>query len=236
MDLLRSHDDFRLLWVAQTVSQIGGQITYLALPLTAAVALQATPAEMGLLTAMSAFPALVVGIVAGAVADRRARRPILVAADLLRTSLLLLIPLAWLAGFLGMPLLYVVAFLGGVCALFFDVAYQAFVPTLLDRRRLVEGNELLELSRSAAEMLGPVLAGGLVQLLKAPLAIAADAGSFLTSAALIARIRTVESIHPSPTVDRTYWQSALSGVRAIGGSASLQAVHSHLLRLGCSTR
>lgn len=92
MDLLREHDDFRHLWLAQTVSQIGGQITYLALPLTAAVALQASPVEMGVLTVMGALPSLAVGLLAGEMVDRHQRRPMLIAADLARAVLLTAIP------------------------------------------------------------------------------------------------------------------------------------------------
>jgi MFS family permease len=224
MDLLRTHDDFRRLWTAQTLSQIGSQVTYLALPLTAAVALSATPAQMGVLVAMGGLPALVVGLVAGDVVDRHPRRPLLVSTDLARAALLLLIPLAWLSGSLGMPLLYAVAFLVGVCGLFFDVAYQALVPSLLDRRKLVAGNGLLELSRSAAEVVGPVLAGGLVQVVKAPLAIAADACSFLASAVLVARIRVQEPARGTANDPDPVWRSAFAGVRAIGRSAPLRAL------------
>jgi MFS family permease len=231
MELLRDHDDFRLLWLAQTVSQIGAQITYLALPLTAALTLAASPMEMGVLTAMGAVPALAVGLMAGEIVDRRERRPILVSADAARAFLLMTIPLAWLAGHLSMPLLYLVAFLSGLCALFFDIAYQAFVPSLLERRRLVEGNSLLELSRSAAEVIGPVLGGGLVHLLKAPLAIAADALSFLVSALLIVRIRTRER-RPTAESEVTLWRSSLMGVREVASSAPLRALAVSLAAIG----
>ncbi|MGH2616160.1 MAG: MFS transporter [Thermomicrobiales bacterium] len=232
MQLLRHHDDFRRLWLAQTISQIGGQVTYLALPLTAAISLQATPAQMGLLTAMGAMPSLIVGLIAGEVVDRRARRPILISADLVRAVLLATIPLAWIAGVLSMPLLYVVAFLAGACALFFDIAYQAFVPSLLDRQKLVEGNSLLELSRSAAEVIGPTLGGGLVQVLKAPLAIAVDACSFLASAVLIARIRIQEPRRHLPATAGSIWRTALTGMREVGRSAPLRALAVSLAAIG----
>jgi MFS family permease len=232
MQLLRDDGDFRRLWLAQTISQIGGQITYLALPLTAAISLAATPAEMGILTAMGAVPSLLFGLFAGEVVDRRARRPILISADVARALLLATIPLAWIAGSLSMPLLYLVAFLGGICALFFDIAYQAFVPSLLERRRLVEGNSLLELSRSAAEVIGPTLGGGLVQLLKAPGAIAADACSFLASAVLIARIRVQEPSRSRTTAESTFWLSALAGAREVARSAPMRALALSLAAIG----
>lgn len=231
MELLRHHNDFRRLWLAQSISQIGGQVTFLALPLTAAVTLQATPVEMRVLTALGAVPSLVVGLMAGQIVDRRARRPILITADLVRTLVLLTIPLAWLAGQLSLPLLYVVAFLAGVGALFFDIAYQAFVPALLERRRLVEGNSLLELSRSAADVIGPALGGGLVQLVKAPVAIAMDALSFLASALLIARIRAREQ-PPSRAGEDAAGRAALVGVQTVARSAPLRALAVSLAAIG----
>lgn len=232
MQLLHHQDDFRRLWLAQTISLIGGQITYLALPLTAAISLDATPTQMGLLTAMGALPSLVVGLFAGEIVDRRTRRPILITADLVRAMLLAVIPLAWLAGSLSMPLLYLVAFLGGMCALFFEIAYQAFVPALLDRQKLVEGNSLLELSRSAAEMIGPTVGGLLVQLLKAPLAIAADACSFLASALLIARIQTREPLPAPAAPGISFWQASMTGLRVVGRSAPLRALAVSLAAIG----
>ncbi len=232
MQLLSTHDGFRRLWLAQTLSCIGEQVTYLALPLTAAISLNATPTQMGILTAMGSLPSLVIGVAAGEVVDRHARRPILVAADLGRALLLALIPLAWVTGHLSLPLLYVIALLGGACSLFFQIAYQAFVPTLLDRARLIEGNSLLELSRSAAEVIGPTLAGGLIQVLKAPLAIAVDAASFLASAILIARIQVREAPPALATAGGTFWRSALTGLRFVGRNASLRALAISLAAIG----
>lgn len=224
MELLRTHDDFRRLWLAQTISQIGSQVTFLAIPLTAAALLDATPTEMGVLTAMNSVPWLVGGFMAGAVVDRRDRRPILISTDLARAALLSLIPLAWLFGALNMPLLYLVAVLVGACSLFFDVAYQAFLPSLVDRDRLVEGNSSLELSRSAAEVAGPTLAGGLLQLLKGPVAIAIDALSFLASAALVARIRTKEPPRARDATANPFLADALGGLREVGRNPSIRAL------------
>lgn len=232
MQLLHTHDGFRRLWLAQTLSCIGEQVTYLALPLTAAISLNATPAQMGVLMAMGSLPSLVIGVAAGELVDRHARRPILVAADIGRALLLALIPLAWLTGHLTLPLLYVIALLGGVCSLFFQIAYQAFVPTLLDRARLIEGNSLLELSRSAAEVIGPTLAGGLIQVLKAPLAIAIDACSFLASALLIARIQTHEDKPTAEATGTPFWRSALMGLQLVGRNTSLRALAVALAAIG----
>jgi MFS family permease len=212
MRLLRDNADFRRLWLAQTLSKLGSQVTYLALPLTAATVLGASPAQMGLLTAAGSLPAPLLGIVAGTMVDRRPRRPVMVSTDLARALLLALIPLAWLTGSLTLSLVFAVAFLAGACALLFDLAAVAFAPAVLTRRELVEGNSGLELSRSAAEVTGPAVAGLLVQVVRAPLAVAADALSFLASALLIARIRTPEPAH-APS--EPFWRAAVAGIPVV---------------------
>ena len=141
------HPDFLKLWAAQSVSQFGSQITLLALPLTAVLVLDATPAQMGVLTAIGGLPPLLVGLVVGAWIDRRRRRPILIATSYGRAALLLIIPMAALLGALRIQLLYLVAFGLGTLRLFFAVAYRSFLPSLIGRERLVEGNSKLELSR-----------------------------------------------------------------------------------------
>jgi MFS family permease len=224
MQLLRENHDYRRLWLAQTISQLGSQISYLALPLTAAVWLEATPADMGLLVAVGSLPSLVVGLFAGAVIDRRPRRPFLVSSDVARAFLLALIPAAWLAGVLSMPMLYVIAVLSGACALFFDIAYQAFLPSVVARSALVSGNSSLELSRSAAEIAGPSVAGGLIHLFKAPMALAVDAGSFLASAALISRIDVQESSHKTSVARRSLMADALDGVHEVARTPAVRSI------------
>jgi MFS family permease len=123
------HPDFLKLWSAQTISVFGDNFTALALPLIAAITLNATPGQMGILTALERLPFLVLGLMAGVWVDRARRRPILIAGDVGRGVVLLTIPAA-LAGGLGMPQLYVVGLLVGVLTLFFDVAYQAYLPSL----------------------------------------------------------------------------------------------------------
>jgi Na+/melibiose symporter-like transporter len=189
------NSDFLKLWVGQTITQIGSQVSFLAFPLIAVTVLDATPAQMAVLTAVGALPALVVGLHAGALVDRHRRRPILIATDLGRAALLCLIPLAWAFDALTVPLLYAVALASGLLGLFFDLAYQAFLPAVVPRARLVEGNAKLEMSRTAAELAGPGLAGGLLQLLSAPLTLLLDAGSYLVSGVMFAWIRVKE---PAP--------------------------------------
>src|SRR3989442_838120 len=182
------HSDFMKLWLAQTISVFGDQFTGLAIPLIAVLMLQATPGQMGLLTAVERAPFLLIGLFAGVWVDRLPRRPILVAGDLGRAAVLLTIPLAALLGGLRMPHLYAVGLLVGVLTLFFDVAYQAFLPALVGRQQLVEGNSKLEATRSLANLAGPSVAGVVIQALSAPIAIILDALSFVISGGLISRI------------------------------------------------
>jgi MFS family permease len=216
------HRDFTRLWAGQTVSQFGTQVTYLALPLTAAVTLQATPSQMGLLGAAEFAPFLLFGLFAGVWVDRLPRRNILIAADLGRAALLALIPLAALGGFLRIELLYAVGFLTGVLTVFFDVAYQSYLPALVDRADLVEGNSKLEVTRSVAQVAGPGAAGGLVQLVSAPVAIALDAASFVLSALVLGAIRRAE---PPPAASRRrIWAEIGEGLAVVLGNRHLRAI------------
>ncbi|HEU5299680.1 MAG TPA: MFS transporter, partial [bacterium] len=154
-DTLWRHREFLKLWTAQTISVFGDNFTGLALPIIAAISLQATPGQMGILTAVERAPFLLLGLFAGVWVDRMRRRPILIAGDIGRGLVLLSIPAAAFAGSLGMPQLYVVGFLIGCFTVFFDVSYQSYLPSLVERRQLVEGNSKLEATRSVAQLAGP---------------------------------------------------------------------------------
>src|SRR4051812_30150744 len=143
---LWANADFRKLWLGRTISEIGSRITREGLPLTAVLVLAATPLQMGLLAAMGAVPVLLVGLFAGVWVDRRRRRPILITADVGRAVLLLTIPLAAWRGWLHMGQLLVVAALTGILTVFFNVADQSFLPVLVSRAHLIEGNSKLEVS------------------------------------------------------------------------------------------
>ena len=186
------HADFMRLWSAETISQLGTQVTLLALPLTAILVLDAMPFEVGVLTALEVAPFLLVGLPAGVWVDRMRRRPVLIAGDLVRAAALGTIPLAHALGHDSMALLYGVAFVTGVATVFFDVAYQSYLPSLVDRDRLPEGNAKLEVSRSTGALVGPGLAGALVQLFSAPAAILIDAISYVGSALFVGSIRRRE--------------------------------------------
>ena len=185
------------LWTAQTISQVGTQVTSLALPLVAILVLRASPLQVGLLAAIQLLPFLLVGLPAGAWVDRMPRRPILMTCDIGSALLLGSIPVAFLAWRLTLTHLFVVALLKGILAVFHDVAYQAYLPSLVPPERLLAGNARLEISRSGAQLTGPGLATGLIRAVNAPMAIAADAASFVGSALFVLLIKREEPQAPT---------------------------------------
>jgi MFS family permease len=203
--------DFMPLWAGQTISKFGSQIGDGALQFAAILVLGASPVQLGLLAAARTAPVLLFGLLAGAWVDRLRRRPILIAADLGRGLLLCSIPAAALLGVLGMEQLYIVTALVSLMSLFFDVAYQSYLPALVRRDQLVEGNSKLSISDSVAEIAGPPLGGGLVQLISAPLAILIDALSFLASALALALIRVREPV-PPPAQRQHIWHDIVEGL------------------------
>jgi MFS family permease len=191
--LLR-HRDFRHLWAAETVSQLGTQVTQLALPVVAVTVLAATPLQMGVLTALETAAFLLIGLPAGAWVDRWRRKRVLVTADLVRAVVLGTLPVAYLLDVLSLGQLFVVAAVTGTATVFFDVAYQSYLPALVGRDQLVDGNGKLEASRAVAQVAGPGLAGVLLRVLGAPLLIAGDALSFLLSALFLGSIRRPDTV------------------------------------------
>jgi len=192
------HRDFRKLWAGETVSLFGSEVTELALPLVAVLALDAGAGQMGLLAAARFAPFLLVTLPAGVWVDRRRRRPVLIGANLGRCLLVALVPLLAGLGLLRIQHLYGIAFAVGVLTVLFDVAYQSYLPSLVDRGQLVEGNSKLQASASVARVGGPGLGGLLVQLAGAPRALLLDAASFAVSAATLLAIRQPEPAPPGP--------------------------------------
>jgi predicted MFS family arabinose efflux permease len=192
LGLLRDHD-FRGLFLSTTVAQFGYQITTLALPLAAVIALDAGEFEVGVLSAMTMIAFLLIGLPAGAWIDRMRRRRVLIVSDVVRAAVLFTVPVAWWAGTLTIWQLYAVALVIGVFTVFFDVSYQSYLPHLVGRERLVEGNAKLETVRSTAQLGGPVLAGQLIEWLTAPVALAFDAVAMGASALFLVRIRRREA-------------------------------------------
>jgi MFS family permease len=187
------HRDFVKLWSAETISQFGTQVTLLALPLIAATTLNVTPFEFGLLATIEYLPFILLSLPAGVWVDRLRRRPILIAGDLVRAVALISIPIAFALDVLTIWQLYVVGFVNGCATVFFDVAYQSYLPSLVDRDQIVDGNAKLETSRSAAQITGPGVSGVLIGLVTAPFAIILDSISFVASALFMFAIRRQET-------------------------------------------
>lgn len=180
------------LWASETIGAFGRQVTGLALPTVAILLLKAGPFEMGVLNGLQVLAFPILGLVVGVWADRWRRRPIMVAANVGRMVALGSIPVTFIFGVLHLYQLYIVAAVVGIFTVFFDVAYQSYLPALIDRTDLVEGNSKLETSQSAAQVVGPAIAGYLIQIIGAAEAIVADAMAFLTSAFFIFSIRKQE--------------------------------------------
>jgi MFS family permease len=222
------HYDFTKLWAGQTVSVFGSMMTRIALPLTALLTLDSSPLQQGFLQAVEAGPVLAAGLFAGVWVDRLRRRPVMIAADLARAVVLLSIPIAAFAGVLTMVQLYAVAAAAALFTTFFDAAYQAYLPTLVGRERLVEGNARLTASASVAEMGGFAAAGVLVQFLTGPLALLIDAATFVASALSLAWIRTPETPIP-PVRQRRVMAEVGEGLVVLWEDKTLRAL------VGCST-
>ena len=189
--------DFRRLWTSLTITSYGAQVTNLALPLTAALLLQATPLEMGILVALETLPFALVSLHAGVLLDRVRKLPVVIVCNVSRGAALLLIPLAAYGGWLSMGLLFVVGFFCGVQNVVGGAAYQVLITQMAGRKRLVEANAKITLGETSAALVGPGLAGVLIQVLTAPFAILFDAVTFLASGLMLRRLRVPNDIaHP----------------------------------------
>jgi MFS family permease len=196
-ETLWRNPNFLRLWTSETISQFGSQFTGLALPLTAIIILNADSIQLGILNFAGSVPWLIFGLLIGVWVDRHRKQRIMVTSNILRGSLLALIPIAAVLGIitkLGIPFLYALSFFIGFLQVFFDVTYQSFLPSLVRRDQLVEGNRNLEASRSTAQVAGPTIAGIVISIITAPIAIAIDACSFFASAFALGRIEHEEVI------------------------------------------
>jgi len=216
--LLRESGIFRRYWGAHTVSLFGDQVTLLALPLAGVLVLDASPVQMGYLTAFALAPNLLFALHAGAWVDRRGgRRQLMIAADIGRAALLLTVPLAYAVDALTLVQLYAVAFLAGALSVVFNVSNASLFVTIVERERYVEASSLLNGSRAFSFVAGPTVAGVLVQVLTAPGALVADALSFVASGSLL---RTIRPQEPPPD---TEGGSVVTGLRWIAGSPIVRA-------------
>lgn len=216
---------FRRFWSAHTATQFGTQISFLALPLLAIEQFGAGPLEVAALGALEFLPYLLIGLPAGVWVDRWRRRPVMIATDLGRAGALLSIPVAWAAGVLTMPQLFVVAAITGLLSVFFDVAAQSHLPSVIARDRLVDGNAKLETSNAAARIAGPSVAGSLIQVMGAASAIGVDAVSYLVSAVLLRGIRQPEtSIRQTTSKVPRFRAELFDGLRFVVADRRLLAI------------
>ncbi|KOX22440.1 MFS transporter [Saccharothrix sp. NRRL B-16348] len=212
-----------MLWAGDTISQFGSAIGRTVLPLLAVGALAATPFEMGVLSAASTAAFLLIGLPAGVWVDRLRRRPVMLVADFTRVALLLSVPLAWWLDVLTLPHLVVVALLVGAATVMFDIAYQSYLPALVGREQLVEGNSKLEASRAVAEVSGPAVAGGVAQAVGVAVGVLGTAVGYLASALFLLRIRTEEPPPRKPDKPGLAHEIA-EGLRFVFGNRSLRAI------------
>ncbi|WP_229402495.1 MFS transporter [Micromonospora okii] len=210
--------DFLKFWSGETLSLFGTQITLLALPLTAVMTLNAQPEELGVLRFLQMVPYLLFGPLFGVWVDRHRRRPAMIGANTVRMVLIGLIPLLAAFDLLTVPLLLAITFGVGMAAVLFDVSWMSFVPTLVrDPDYLVEANAKLATTAATADAAGPGVAGSLVNLLSAPIAIAANAVTFLGSVLSLLMIRTREAV-PARSPDRRPLAELVEGLRFVAGN------------------
>ncbi|MEV4375907.1 MFS transporter [Streptosporangium sp. NPDC049644] len=220
---LRRQRDYRLLLSARAVTETGAEVSRLAVPLTAAVLLGASPTQMGLLTAATSLPYLLIGLQAGALADRlRRHRPVMVACDLVAAVAMTTIPVAWITGTLTVPWLIAMAFVVGTCSVIFRAVNFPHLATVVHESQRTEALAGFQSAFAVASVSGPGLAGLLVQLITAPFAILVDALSFLLSALLIRRVTASETHTPAPP--RGMWTEIREGLGTVVRHPVLRAL------------
>lgn len=220
------HADFLKLWTGQSISEFGTQISQLAIPLVAAISLRAAPLEFSILTAAGYLPFVLFALPAGAFVDRLSRRRLLIICDATRAVLLALIPGLWAIGQLRMWELLLLQFVVGTFTVLFDVAYMSYLPSLVKREQLVEGNSKLQLTVSVAQVAGPSASGALVSLLTAPYAIVADAASYVVSTAFLLTMRHRERrSEAAPDAPKAQlWREVKDGLGWVLGHRWLRAI------------
>jgi len=203
------------LWTGQTISEFGTPISQIAIPWLAIKNLNASAFEVATLGTVQFLPFLLFTLPAGVWVDRLQRRSVLIAGDAGRALLLATIPVAYAYDALTLGQLYVVGFLVGILTVFFDVAYQSYLPALVEREQLVEGNSKLQVTASGAQIAGPALGGGLIQALTAPYAVLADACSFVASGGFTIAIRKREVLPERTRESPKLWAELKEGLRYV---------------------
>jgi MFS family permease len=228
--LIRNRD-FQKLWTAETISVFGSQIRELAIPVVAVLILKVSPFEVALLGTIEFLPFILFTLPAGAWVDRLRRRPIMIVGDLGRAVALGSIPLVFAINPAALTIwqLYAVGFITGTLTVFFDVSNQSYLPSIVERDELVEGNSKLQISQSSAQIAGPGIAGILIQLVEAPFAIVLDSLSFVLSAFFVFLIRKPEPpvLHPADEAGEkrpSIVSDVREGLRFVLGHPSLRAI------------
>jgi MFS family permease len=220
---LFAHRDFRLLLLGQTTSQLGTQVSGVAIPLLAVLTLDATPLEVGLVSASGTLAFALIGLPAGAWLDRFSRRPILIWSDILRAVLLATIPAAAVFGVLTIAHLVVVSLLVGFARVFFDVGYSSYIPSVIGKDKLLAGNSAMETLRASGQVVGPGLGGFLVSLIGAASVVLVQAVTFAASAVSLLLIRTRETGVPIPEVRPRLWPQIREGLVFVAQNSVLRA-------------
>jgi hypothetical protein len=217
------HRDFLKFWTGDTIAQFTGQISGLALPTVAVLTLQVTAFQLGVLNALGfiAFPVL--GLFVGVWMDRVRRKPVMIIASMIQVVTLASVPAAFIFGVLGLYQLYFVSLIMGITTLFFDVAYQSYLPSLVNKEDVVEGNQKLQTSASASTVVGPSVASGMMQLIGAALSVFFDAVGTLAAVFTLIFIRKPEPKpdHSSADGQRHFFAEMKEGVRVVTGNKLL---------------
>jgi MFS family permease len=223
---LWSHPDFLKLWTGQSISELGSQVSQLAIPWLAAVGLHASPIAFSLLGVLGFLPFILFALPAGVWVDRLRRRQILIVGDASRAVLLALIPILWAFGVLQIWHLLILQFAIGIFTVFFDVAYQSYLPALIEREHLIDGNSKLQLTVSVAQVAGPSMSGGLIAAITAPYAIVLDAVSFVASTLFMLRMKHREELPElAPGTERPrMWPQVKEGLQWVVGNRQLRAI------------
>lgn len=219
---LWAHADFKRLWAAQAISAFGSRITRTALPIIAVAALEQSESTVGLLASLSLAPGAVLALFAGGFVDRGHKRRLLLAADLVRAAMVASLTIAWALGALSMIHVIAVGAIVGAASALDQIAGVSYLPALIDRSQLLEGNAKLETTEAIAEISGPASAGVLIAALGAPIAVVIDAAGYLWSAFILRRIRTPEPppAPPKELASTSMWQTTMDlrvGIRAVFG-------------------
>jgi predicted MFS family arabinose efflux permease len=215
------HRDFLKLWTGDTITQFTGQISGLALPIVAVLTLKVTGLQLGILEALGfiSFPTL--GLFVGVWMDRMRRRPVMIVADLIQVAALGSVPMAFVFGVLGIYQLCVVSLVMGTTTLFFDVAYQSYLPSLVDKEDVVEGNQKLQTSASASGVIGPSIASFMMQAIGAAMSVIADAIGTLAGAFMLLAIRKPEPAPNSTGGQRHFFAEMKEGIKVVTGNKLL---------------